>query len=121
MSPECKLRTVTKRYRQADCFALPSNMGTHHDDAFGLLPEFTLQSKFWLTDRLSFDVGYQLLFLTNVYRAGRQIDTTVDASQLSHVLPINNQTGGNPTRPEVLQDSSTLRAQGLTVGLTFTY
>ncbi len=107
--------------RDGGLLALPSNMGTYRDSAFALLPELDLKARLMLTDRLSLNVGYQLLFLTNVYRTGQQIDRRIDASQLSGALPVNNQTAAGQTHPVAAHGSSTLRAQGMTVGLTFVY
>jgi hypothetical protein len=101
--------------------ALPSNMGTYRDSAFSLLPELDLKARWLLTDRLSLNVGYQLLFLSNVYRTGQQIDRRIDAGQLPVELPVNDPTAAAVTHPIPVPTSSTLRAQGLTVGLTFVY
>lgn len=101
--------------------ALPSNMGTYKDDTFALLPELDLQARLWLTDRLSFSVGYQLLFLTNVYRTGQQIDQAVSTGQLTPVLPVASVAAGGQAHPAPLLTSSTLCAQGLTLGLSFIY
>jgi hypothetical protein len=101
--------------------ALPSNMGTYRDSSFALLPELDLKARLMLTDRLSLNVGYQLLFLTNVYRTGQQIDRRIDAHQLPVQLPVNDSTAAAQTHPTPVPTGSTLRAQGLTVGLTFLY
>lgn len=68
--------------------ALPSNMGKYRTDGFALLPELDLTARVLLTDRLSFSVGYHLLFLTNVYRTGQQIDRRIDPGQLAPALPV---------------------------------
>jgi hypothetical protein len=77
-------------------------MGTYRDSAFSLLPELDLKARWMLTDRLSLNVGYRLLFLTNVYRTGQQIDRRIDADQLPVELPVNdhvqrkNSANGSP-------------------------
>lgn len=101
--------------------ALPSNMGTYRDDAFALLPELDLKASLQLTDRLSVSVGYNLLFLTDVYRTGQQIDRSIDASQLPGALPVNDTSAAGQSHPLPILSSSTLRAQGLTVGVGLTY
>ena len=63
-------------------------------------------------------MGYDLLFLTNVYRAGSQIDRVVDAGQLPGGMAINNITPGGLVYPAATLDSSTLCVQGLNVGCT---
>jgi hypothetical protein len=89
--------------------ALPSNMGTYRDSAFSLLPELDLKARWMLTDRLSLSVGYQLLFLSNVYRTGQQIDRRIDAGQLPVQLPVNDPTAAAETHPIPVPTSSTLR------------
>ena len=101
--------------------ALPSNMGRYESDTFAILPELDLKARLLVTDRLSVDIGYDLLFLTNVYCTGQQIDRVNDASQLSGALPVNDNTAAGQTQPVALLESSTLRAQGLTVGVSLTY
>jgi hypothetical protein len=101
--------------------ALPSNMGSRQDDAFGLLPELNLQSRILLTDHLTLNVGYNLLFLTNVYRSGEQIDRAIDPGLLAGGMPINGTTPDSLTRPAPTLDSATLCVQGLNLGCTITY
>lgn len=101
--------------------ALPSNMTTYKDDTFAVLPELDIKARLQVTERLSLSVGYQLMFLTNVYRTGQQIDRAVDTSQLAGVLPVNTVGNAGQFHPASLLRDSTLRAQGLTVGLSLTY
>ncbi len=89
-------------------------MGTYRDSAFSLLPELDLRTRLMVSDRLSFDVGYQLLFLTRVHRTGHWIDRRIDAGQLPVQLPVNDPTSDSLTHPVANLSSSTLRAQGLT-------
>ncbi len=100
---------------------LPSNMGTFRDNSFGLLPELDIKARLLLSERLSVSVGYQLLFLTNVYRTGQQIDRRIDSGQLSPVLPTNSPTGSGQTFPSNLANASTLCAQGLSLGISYAY
>lgn len=70
---------------------------------------------------LSLGLGYNLLFLTEVYRTGPQIDRIIDAGQLPGALPVNDPTAAGQIHPIPLLNTSTLRAQGLTVGVNLTY
>ena len=101
--------------------ALPSNIGRYEDDQFGLLPELNLKARMLLSDQLSVNVGYNLLFLTDIYRAGSQIDRSIDTGQLPGGLPVNGNIANGLTHPAVLLDSSTLCVQGLNVGFTLAY
>ena len=96
-------------------------MGRYEDDSFGLLPELNLKARMWLTDHLSVNLGYNLLFLTNVYRAGDQIDRAIDPGQLPGGMPINGLAPGGLVHPAVPLDSSTLCVQGLNVGFIVSY
>lgn len=101
--------------------ALPSNMGWHVDREFALLPELNINTRLALTDQLSLNVGYNLLYLTHVLRAGQQIDRSIDTSQLPGGLPVNDNTSAGQRHPAALMDGSTLRAQSLNVGLSYVY
>jgi len=101
--------------------ALPSNMGTSRDRSFALLPELDVTARLPITDRLSLNVGYHLLFLTRVYRTGQQIDRRIATQQLSPVLPVQETEGQGEAFPEASGQTSTLRAQGLSVGVHFVY
>jgi hypothetical protein len=91
-------------------------MGSYQDDTLAMLPELDLRASLMLTERLSISLGYHLLFLTDVYRTGSQLDRIVDAGQLAGPLTVNDATIAGRTHPIPLFDSSTLRAQGLSGG-----
>jgi hypothetical protein len=101
--------------------ALPSNMGRYEDDQFALLPELDLKLRILSTERLSASIGYNLMFLTQVYRTGEQIDRSIDTDQLPGFLPINDRVAARQLRPAPVQNSGTLRAQSLSLGLSWTY
>jgi hypothetical protein len=66
-------------------------------------------------------LGYNLLFLTEVYRTGQQIDRCIDAGQLPAALPANNTSAAGQAHPIALLSDSTLCAQGLALGVSLTY
>lgn len=101
--------------------ALSSNAGRHEDDTFGLLPELNVEGRVFLTECLSVDVGYNLLFLTQVYRTGDQIDRNINPGLIGTDLHINDNSPSGMARPAAQLDSSTLCVQGLNVGCTLSY
>ncbi|MFO7902805.1 MAG: BBP7 family outer membrane beta-barrel protein [Planctomycetota bacterium] len=101
--------------------ALSSNAGRYEDDTFGLLPELNLEGRVLLTEHLSVNLGYNLLFLTDVYRTGDQIDRTIDPGLIGTDLPINDQGADGLAHPAVPRESSTLCVQGLNIGCTLSY
>ncbi len=93
--------------------SLPTNMGTHADNHFAVLPEFGINGTVLVTRRLSFVCGYSLLMLNHVARTGDQIDRSVNPSQLD---------GGDlagPPRPAAKTQGADFWVQGLNLGLDY--
>lgn len=80
------------------------------DCAFSLVPELRLNLGYQLTSNLEVFVGYDVMWWTNVIRAGDQINTRVNPG----LLPPPITTGPIPTAPVA---SSTFWAQGVNLGL----
>jgi Putative beta barrel porin-7 (BBP7) len=91
--------------------ALPTNIGSYSQAAFGVLPEFGLNTTISLTPDLSLLCGYTLVVLSDVLRSGSQIDRVVNTSQI----------GDDPlvgaARPELVLRQSTFVLQGLNFGV----
>ena len=86
-------------------------------DDFAMIPELDLNLRYHYSERLSFAMGYSLLWVTDVARTGGQIDTVVNTTQ----LPAN---GGNlvgPARPPPLNGHTDMWMQGLNLGVVFEY
>ena len=56
-----------------------------------------------------------------VIEIGAKIDRSIDTSQLPGFLPINDRVPSQQLHPAALRNSSTLRAQTLSLGLTLTH
>jgi hypothetical protein len=97
--------------------ALSSNIGTYSQDSFAMIPELNLNLRYRLNCRTSLTAGYSLLWITDVARAGEQIDFGVNTSQ----LPANGGSVVGPNRPDVLMSSTSMWAQGLNFGLLWEY
>jgi Putative beta barrel porin-7 (BBP7) len=59
-----------------------SNIGRYSRDEFAVLPQFGLRLGCQLTERLRAYVGYDVAYLSNVARAGDQIDLRVNPTQI---------------------------------------
>ncbi len=97
--------------------ALDSNMGGYNRNAFALLPELNMNLRYCYSERLSLQVGYSLLWITNVMRSGDQIDTAVNVSQ----LPDNGNSLIGEARPAPLLIDSTMWVQGVNLGVVWEY
>jgi hypothetical protein len=100
--------------------AAPTNIGRHTRNQFSVVPEFTLDLGYQLTDWLKVYVGYDFLFWSGVLRPGEQIDTVVDIAVVPNLAP----AGVAPTglaRPGVLLRESDFWAQGVHFGAEVRY
>lgn len=95
--------------------AQSTNIGNQQWDDFAAMSEFGLTFRRELACGLAATFGYNFLYWSNVARAGEQIDTTVNTSQ----IPLGNLTG--TPRPELLRNTDDFWAQGLRFGLEYRY
>lgn len=96
--------------------ALPSNIGERSRNEFAFLPELNLNLRYPLLHNVDLTVGYTLLYLTRVVRTGDQIDTGIDPSQLIGIGRLLE-----AERPEARLRDTAIWAQGLNVGLHWSY
>jgi hypothetical protein len=92
-----------------------TNSGVFETDEFSTLSEFGLTLHRHLGCGWSFNVGYQFLLWTDVLRAGEQIDTTINVSQIPPGTLIGE------ARPEFRGETTDFWAQGLSLGLEYCY
>lgn len=85
--------------------ARSSNIGHYSDTRFAFLPELGVNAGYCLTPSLSLRAGYSLMYLTDVLRAGQQIDTSVGTAN-----------GGDP-HPQANLDHTSMWVQGINLGL----
>jgi len=93
----------------------PSNIGTHEFDNFTMVPELGITLKYDITCNLQATFGYTFLYWSQVARAAEQIDTDVNLTQ----QPPGPVTGD--LRPRTLEVENDFWAQGLNVGLEYTF
>jgi len=94
----------------------PTNMGTYTFDEFGVLTEVGIALRRELHCGITASVGYSFLHWNTVYRAGDQVDTTVNPDQ---IIPPG--AGLGPARPSFPSQSASFWAQGLRFGLEYTF
>jgi hypothetical protein len=99
--------------RPGGLLALPSNIGTYHSSNFAAIPEFDLRLGCRVTQRVSVSLGYSFLLLTDVVRAGDQIDTVVNPNLLPGAP---NPVG--PARPVFVQRQTNAWVQTINFGVT---
>lgn len=102
-------------------FTMPTNLGKHKHDCFAVIPEANINFGYHFTDHLSLRVGYTFLFVNNVLWAGNEIDRTINPTQSSALTDSANPVLVGEARPKALMKSSNFWAQGLNVGLEFSF
>jgi hypothetical protein len=95
--------------------ALTTNAGNYSRDRFAVMPEVTLNVGYQVTDWMRLFVGYNFLYLSNVARAGDQINRTVNPTG----IPLNGSTLQGAAQPSFTFHSTDFYAQGVNFGLEF--
>jgi hypothetical protein len=101
----------------AGLFVQPSNAGNHNHSVFSVVPEVTLNVGYQLAQHMKVFAGYDFLYWSNMMRVGGAIDTTLDLN--SRTFPLTQPPGA--FRPAVQFHDTGFWAQGINVGLQFTW
>lgn len=99
----------------AGLLAQESNIGTRERDDFAVIPELGMNVGYDLTPNLRATVGYTFIYWSRVARAGDQIDTNLNLSQLPPG-PLN----GIP-RPEARWSITDMWVQGISAGIDYRF
>lgn len=99
--------------RAGGLLAQTSNIGTYRSSSFTLIPEFDLRLGCRVTERVSVSAGYWFLLLTDVARAGDQIDLAVNPNLLPGAPP-----GAGPARPAPVLRQTNAWVQGISLGVS---
>jgi hypothetical protein len=91
--------------------ALSSNIGNTTQTRFAAVPDFAVKGGYQFAPAWRVVASYELLYWTGVQRAGGLIDTTVNPNLLPPAV------AGGPLRPQPQFDTSSLLAQGFSVGI----
>ncbi len=93
--------------------ALGSNSGTYGRNVFSVLPELNTNLSCQLSPLWRLNVGYTLMLVTGVLRAGDQIDRNINPAQFPPPGAGSNTTPPNPSHTVFSTD---LWVQGVSVG-----
>jgi hypothetical protein len=99
--------------------AEPSNIGHFSRARFSVVPEVGINLGYQVTPHIRGFVGYNFLLWTNVVRPGDQIDTQLNVTQIPN-FPTNS-PASNLNRPLMPFHQTDIWAQGLLVGVEFTF
>jgi hypothetical protein len=102
-------------------FALPSNDGEFHRDAFGLIPEAQLAASWQFHRNLKGLVGYNFLYWHDVVRPGNQMSRNINATQVPGGLGAPVPTLVGLPLPRAQLKGSDFFAHGLSFGLEFDF
>ena len=101
--------------------ALPTNIGSHHQDHFSVVPEVNATVSYHFNEHWRVFAGYDFLYWTNVVRPGQQIDRQLDESLIPNFDRVGPGVSSGLNRPAVPFRQSDFWAQGLNLGLEFRY
>lgn len=96
--------------------AVDSNSGSSDINRFGLLTRVSLDLGYQLTERMQLKAGYNVLQMNSVARAGDQIDTVVNGTQIDPNTPL-----AGPSRPAPRLVDRSLLLHGLQIGIDFRF
>lgn len=104
--------------RNGGIFAQSTNIGTYEHDALTVIPEVNLTLSYSLTCNLRARFGYSFLWLSNVIRPAKQIDTRLDGRvfDLNQSPPFNNPP---IFFPQARFETESVWLQGLNCGLEY--
>jgi hypothetical protein len=96
--------------------AQTTSMGHYTRTVFAVVPEVGIRAGANVTDHVRVYVGYNFLYLSNVQRAGDQIDPRVNTS----LLPPGGTFAG-PALPNYTPKTTDFWAQGISIGMEVRY
>jgi hypothetical protein len=119
-------------------FAEPSNKGVHHKAPFAYAFEARVNSLLEITQNWAFDIGYTFVWISKVLRPGNQIDRNINSTRTALAEASRATTGigsgpipfGTPASapapvgkaaPKALFKQSSFWAQGLNIGIRFSF
>ena len=100
-------------------YTASSNIGNSSTNHVGLVAEYGLNVAYKLTDNIQLTAGYTFLYWDHVYRSGNQIDHNINPA-LNPAFSTISPTGG-PASPQRLNAESEFWAQGVNLGVRFSF
>jgi hypothetical protein len=95
--------------------ALPTNIGRHELNGFGVLPQLGVNFEYLITPRLSATFGYTVIYWSRVARPGDQVDLNLNPSQ----FPPGQLSG--TAAPQFQNLTTDFWLQGITTGLKYQF
>jgi hypothetical protein len=96
-------------------FSQPTNIGTHTQNRFAVIPQLISNLNYHVTPTLSFHIGYNYMWISNIALSGDQVDTFVNSTQFF---------GGNlagPARPRFQFNDRDYWLQGINYGMNWDF
>lgn len=91
-------------------FTQPSNIGVYERNRFAWIPQFTGNLNYHVNPNVSFHIGYNIMWITNVALSADQMDTTVNLNQ-----PVG------PNRPAFTFNDTEYWLQGINWGMNWDF
>lgn len=122
--------TFARQTQSGGLLAQGTNIGSHSADRFAVVPEIGLKFGWDITQHWRFYAGYNVLYISNVVRAGEQLDLRVNRTQSAFAGVDANGVAngshgvlapGSPATPAVLFRTTEFWAQGVSLGLEYRY
>jgi hypothetical protein len=102
-------------------FALPTNIGKHTKRHFAVIPEINANIGYQITECLRVKVGYTFLWVSKVLRPGKQIDRRIDPSQSAAITGSPMINLSSEDFPKSCPRTNSIWAQGVSVGVDFSF
>ena len=98
-------------------FALPTNIGSHSQSEFAIVPEIQLSLGYRFTPTTTLFASYSFIYADDVVRPGNQLDRRINPTQsVSYVGEPPVALAGS-AQPSATLNTSSYWAQGLSIGL----
>jgi hypothetical protein len=111
-------RSDTQAVYSGGMLANASNMGRLTESRFAAIPEANLAIGWWLTPNFRFKVGYNVMYISDVVRAGSQVSNVVNPA----AVPVDPMYGFVPVvRSPLPLQRTDFWAEGITFGIDFRY
>lgn len=112
------LRTGVSETRGGGVAASSTNIGKYTRNRFAVVPEMGVKIGFDITERVRIFAGYDFLWISEVVRAGEQIDPVINRARLPFAV---GEPDPGVNRPTVLFRSTDFWAQGASFGLEWRF
>lgn len=115
---EERLNGVVTRRVPGDVLTQPTNIGEYSRGYFAVVPELLVKLGYQVGSRVNVSIGYNLIAVSNVVRAGSAIDAGINPNVNPFLAPSSNSTAA---RPGFAFNGTDFWAQGLTLGVGLNY